>query len=297
MVPTDPATEEVDIPEPDLSMELHSLLIHNLIEMESELVKKETQEVARLSEASPQDIEAKLATVERMWAAEACTEVAFTLRSFAPDISKEKLATDLLSIIYSDSVVGHLASKTTAALRKALPRDQRRWAASDVDRHLIAVKSPLWRILVQSENALQTIASCGRAIVQDPGFPTLAGTAAGCCVVGGVGGGAAGAVSGGLAGAVVGVPAAFLTFGLSIPVGFVVGAGTGLCVGAAAGSSAGLVGGGLIGLSAYRHSELRAGAHMGWAKVNELAGSVRDHANLSASYVKTRLVGGTGGTA
>lgn len=89
---------------------------------------------------------------------------------------------------------------------------------------------------------------------------TAASAAVGATAVG-IGGGSAGLLIGGGAGVLVGVVPAFLTFGLSIPVCAIVGAGTGLCAGAGVGGAAGLVGGGAAGYGAYTlHKEARTGA-------------------------------------
>jgi hypothetical protein len=84
-----------------------------------------------------------------------------------------------------------------------------------------------------------------RSLVANPDARAAAAGAA----VGGSSGGAAGLVAGGLVGAVCAVPAAFFTFGLSIPVGAAVGAGSGFCVG----GSVGLVTGGTAGYKTYKN--------------------------------------------
>jgi len=62
---------------------------------------------------------------------------------------------------------------------------------------------------------------------------TSAGAAGGSVTVGAAGGGL-GLLAGGAVGAACAVPAAFFTFGLSIPVGIAIGAGSGLCIGSSA---------------------------------------------------------------
>eukprot|EP00933_Yihiella_yeosuensis_P020910 TRINITY_DN16681_c0_g1_i2.p1 TRINITY_DN16681_c0_g1~~TRINITY_DN16681_c0_g1_i2.p1 ORF type:complete len:383 (-),score=107.81 TRINITY_DN16681_c0_g1_i2:269-1417(-) len=71
--------------------------------------------------------------------------------------------------------------------------------------------------------------------------------AAGGGAAGGAGGGIIGGISGGAIGAAVGVIPALFTFGLSIPVGAVIGSGAGLLSGAVVGGTAGAVGGGAAG--------------------------------------------------
>jgi hypothetical protein len=77
--------------------------------------------------------------------------------------------------------------------------------------------------------------------------PSAQATAAGAIALGS-GAGATGLVAGGAMGAVCAVPAAFFTFGLSIPVGMAVGAGSGFCVG----GSIGLISGGAVGYKAHK---------------------------------------------
>merc|ERR1712151_296925 len=60
-----------------------------------------------------------------------------------------------------------------------------------------------------------------------------------------------GMVCGGVAGALVGLVPALFTFGLSIPIGAVVGGGAGLFLGGAAGTTVGFAGGGAVGLTGY----------------------------------------------
>jgi len=75
----------------------------------------------------------------------------------------------------------------------------------------------------------------------------------------GTAGAATGAVVGGATGALVGLVPALFTFGLSIPVGAVLGGGTGLCVGGAAGTSIGFAGGGTLGALGYTYRDAPAG--------------------------------------
>lgn len=75
-------------------------------------------------------------------------------------------------------------------------------------------------------------------------------------------------------------------------------------LGAAVGTTAGAVGGGAAGYGAYaKRDNIKAGAEQTLAKVSGCAEYVKGTALASAGYVKekasvvrTRLVGGTGGT-
>jgi len=91
------------------------------------------------------------------------------------------------------------------------------------------------------------------------GDKPVAASAMGGAVMLGAGGGAAGGVVGGIGGAIAGMPLAFFTFGLSIPIGAVVGGGAGTCIGAATGSAAGAVGGSVAGYGYGRRAEIKSG--------------------------------------
>jgi len=125
--------------------------------------------------------------------------------------------------------------------------------------------------------------SAMKAVVLDPEYEKTAGCAVGGALVFGTAGGAAATCAGAAMGAAVGVLPALFTFGLSIPVGAVVGGGMGMTIGGAAGGTAGLAAGGAS--YAYR---------------NEIASSVKNlysSAYNSVSSVKSRaqaLVGSTG---
>jgi len=128
--------------------------------------------------------------------------------------------------------------------------------------------------------------------------------ALGGAAAGGVSGGAAGLATGCVIGALCGVPAAFFTFGLSIPMGAAMGGATGLCAGAVTGGAVGLVGGGATARTVHKHSdEIKSGA----AGTLNKASGYKDLVSLKAKgytnsvaattmMVKTRIVGGTGAT-
>lgn len=132
---------------------------------------------------------------------------------------------------------------------------------------------------------------------------TAVGAASGAAALG-VTGGAAGMATGTVIGAAIGIVPAIITFGLSIPIGMAIGASTGLVLGTGVGGTAGALGGGAAGYGAYaKRSEIREGAQQTLAKVGDCAEFVKDKASASVGFVKqkaamvrTRLVGGTGGT-
>jgi len=112
---------------------------------------------------------------------------------------------------------------------------------------------------------------------------TIVGASVGSVVLGSASG-AIGSFCGAVAGATIGVIPALFTFGLSIPVGAVVGGATGLCAGATAGGSIGLVGGGACGYGSYTYKkELQEGATM----LLEILGSLTTRQQLKVDTCAT----------
>jgi len=113
--------------------------------------------------------------------------------------------------------------------------------------------------------------------------------AAGAVAVG-TSAGVTGLLAGGVVGAACALPAAFFTFGLSIPVGVAVGAGGGFCIG----GSAGIVAGGVGGYKAHREKEsIRKSISGAFMRAKER----KDKAVDSASNLRSCLVERIGGTA
>merc|ERR1740130_1299201 len=132
---------------------------------------------------------------------------------------------------------------------------------------------------------------------------TAVGAVGGAASVG-VSGGAAGLATGSVVDALCGVPAAFFTFGLSIPLGAAMGGATGLCAGAVTGGAVGLVGGGASARTVHKHSdEIKGGAASALNKasgykdmVSQKAKGCTNSVAATTMMMKTRIVGGTGGT-
>jgi len=105
---------------------------------------------------------------------------------------------------------------------------------------------------------------------------TAVGAGVGAATLG-TAGATCGVLAGGAVGVAVGLVPALFTFGLSIPIGALVGSGTGLCIGGAAGTAAGFAGGGAVGcagnklrswqLARFRCSRDCAHASVGSAQV------------------------------
>jgi len=120
----------------------------------------------------------------------------------------------------------------------------------------------------------------------------------------GVSGGAAGLATGSVIGAACGLPAAFFTFGLSIPIAAAVGGATGLCAGAVTGGAVGLVGGGATARTVHKHSDGIKGGAAGALNrasgyklyVSQKAKGYTDSVAETTMRMKSKLVGGTGST-
>lgn len=140
-----------------------------------------------------------------------------------------------------------------------------------------------------------------KRLAADPNARVTAASAMGGATVMGTGG----LVTGGALGAVCGLPLSLFTFGLSIPVGAVIGGGAGMC----AGATAGLVTGGAAGHKIHKEKDSIAdGLAAASAKVSDIKGvaaakasayksKVADSTAASAAYVRAKFAGGTGGTA
>merc|ERR1719499_2504603 len=98
-----------------------------------------------------------------------------------------------------------------------------------------------------------------REIAADQTIQVAAASGLGGAVVVGAGGAGAGLLTGGAIGGAIGILPALFTFGLSIPIGAVIGGTCGTVVGAATGGTVGATGGSAIGYFAYkRRADIRA---------------------------------------
>lgn len=127
-------------------------------------------------------------------------------------------------------------------------------------------------------------------LVSQKSFQTTAASAAAGGMTLGAGGAAAGSVAGGVAGAVAGLPLALFTFGLSIPVGAVVGGGTGLVLGTAAGAATGALGGGAAGYGVYqKRDDLTSVGKTALLKASGGADVVKGQLFTTVAYAKDRV--------
>jgi len=150
----------------------------------------------------------------------------------------------------------------------------------------------------RATHAVETTKARTADLASAKAVQVTAASAAGGAIAMGTSGAATGLFTGGAVGAAVGIVPAVFTFGLSIPVFAMVGSGCGLVAGTAVGGAAGLVGGGATGYGAYTKREAISGTvTRTMTKVDDCTQYAKEAASSSASYVRARLVGGTGGTA
>jgi len=170
--------------------------------------------------------------------------------------------------------------------------------------------TPVKSVATSTYTSVSTKASEVNAAVKDvaadPKARAAAAGAAGGAVALGSTGGAVGMVSGSIVGAAAGIVPAIFTFGLSIPIGAMIGGGAGLCVGTAVGGTTGLVAGGAAG---YKKDAIKSGSKKVLSQAGDCAQYAKDtagasrqlvlkHAQSSATYVRARvgILSGTGGT-
>jgi hypothetical protein len=110
-----------------------------------------------------------------------------------------------------------------------------------------ACKVAQTRVVYATEVTKAKAIEAGTTVRSLAANPDARAAAAGAVALG-ASGGATGFVAGGLVGAACAVPAAFFTFGLSLPVGAAIGASSGFCVG----GSVGLVSGGAAGYKIHK---------------------------------------------
>jgi len=149
------------------------------------------------------------------------------------------------------------------------------------------VNAKTTQVMDTTKSKAQDAAVATKDLVSQKSFQATAGGAAGGAVAMGAGAGATGLAAGGVVGAAAGLPLALFTFGLSIPVGAVIGAGSGLVIGAGVGVTAGGVAGGAAGYGAYQKKDEIAGAAKYVAgKAQEGADRVKGAAQSSVESVK-----------
>jgi len=289
--------EGSEVPEADLSMELQDQLKRALGEYQTQCTKREnsilTAEFSEKLGKTVSDIE----LLRDKFAEAAVQEIVTTLKSFDPDISKDKLSNDVQSILHADSVVGHLNSQFKGTLRKYVPRCRTEWFADDIEGHLAAKRSKLRLAKEKLCKVVSVVSTQVLTLAMDPTVRvTLLTGSSGALVVGACGG-VMGLTSGAAAGTLIGVVPALCTFGLSIPVGATVGGSLGSCAGAVAGATTGMLGAGSCGGLVYTYRvEIRGG--MLFIKDRGVAGVSKAKAKAleTSSYVRVTatdaLVGG-----
>mmetsp|Transcript_35313 Transcript_35313/g.82458 ORF Transcript_35313/g.82458 Transcript_35313/m.82458 type:complete len:502 (-) Transcript_35313:96-1601(-) len=132
-----------------------------------------------------------------------------------------------------------------------------------------AAETTAHRVHEMMDQTQQGIVRAGVTLLSHMAQPPVS-WAAGAGLALGTGAGATGLLAGGAAGAALGVVPAIFTFGLSIPVGGILGGGAGLCTGFVTGGIAGIFGGRAAGQCYVEH--------------------------FGKSTLNSYLLGGTGGT-
>jgi hypothetical protein len=117
-------------------------------------------------------------------------------------------------------------------------------------------------------------------LVKDPQFRTITISMAGGAVVLGSAGGAFGTASGIVLGTAAGAVPALFTFGLSLPIGAVVGGGAGLVVGTGSGAVAGGIGGAFAGFGGHKY---RVEINNGILTIRKKASMTHGQVKLAAS--------------
>lgn len=246
--------ESPEVPEADLSMEVQAQLRGCLAGHQCCCAKDETK---IMRQEWPDDVGRTVSEIER--AREKYSEIAIMemvriLQTFDPDISKDKLSSEIHSILHADSVVGHLNSQFKGSLRKYVPRDRKEWLVEDIERHMAAKRSQLRKLKERLRRALTLIKAQGVTLASDPTACIVLLSGGGGAVIMGACGSVLGLSGGTATGALMGLAPAPLTFGLSVPIGAAVGGSVGACTGTVIGTTSGFfsgsIGGGLV--YAYR---------------------------------------------
>lgn len=156
--------------------------------------------------------------------------------------------------------VGGAAAGGTVAYYRIEIRDTANGAVARLDypydrlvrQPVLKVKSASKCVCDQTRASADYTQKCAQAFVSSRCTQvTVASAAVGAAALG-TAGATGGALAGGAAGMAIGLVPALFTFGLSIPVGAVIGGGIGLCGGAATGGCAGLAGGASLGYGGYK---------------------------------------------
>lgn len=130
----------------------------------------------------------------------------------------------------------------------AFPEDQEDLMKARLKRKCNQLKTSYDHITAMYRNIEDNV----KITASRPDVKASAACAAGGAAVLGASGGLMGLTTGAGFGAAVGIIPAIFTFGLSIPIGAMIGGGTGLCVGTTVGGGVGFIGGGAVGFCGYR---------------------------------------------
>jgi len=179
-------------------------------------------------------------------ALDAVLKMIVVLRSFYPDITRERLTANIHDAVHSDAIVGHVDEYLKDRLRALVPRDRCEWYADDIETHIGAASGFCGNRAFQAWRKATTF-------VQKPMVKAIVLSASGGAITLGAAGGATGLTVGTTFGAVVGVVPALFTCFLSIPVCAAAGGAVGACMGMLTGAGTGLIGGGALGGLGYKY--------------------------------------------
>lgn len=276
----------LEVPEPDLSMEVQDQPRSSLSEIEVTLFSALDEE---------QETPVPGAASSRTFASSAVGGIFRMLRKVNHQVTREALSDSIHGMVHSEALVGHISKRSHEALHKFIPCDRAAWLAHDIEGHAATVSQRLSLLRASLVRTLYLARIKSLELVTDRGTHMVMLSAGGGAVVAGCTGGVVGTCGGAVAGTIAGVVPSFLTLGLSIPAGTVVGGGAGGCLGAAAGTLSGLVGGGVA--CRYR-SEIRDGAVnvkvkivLAKARAGEKVQEIQTVANSFTDSAKVRAVG------
>lgn len=227
------AETPIQIPEPDLSMEVLALLKRSFSEMEFRF----TQEEAAAAKFAP--AEEALQAVRFKYACGAVAIVVSTLRSCNPEFSNEELMEQIWSVVHSESVIGHLGRPFKSSLRDNLSHKSENWLTLEVEKHI--------KISRRGDEQLPD-PHLWFTIMQSPIVQRYVVSSFGCIMLLSIIGCTCGFAFGASLGAAFGASLVGFTFGFSLPIGLLVGGICGACTGLAAGTIAGFFLGILAGI-------------------------------------------------
>lgn len=251
-----------------MSMELQERLKQDMIvrceEVKKAVAESAAQRIQNWSPAENGESEDAEDSVVRAHAEDAAAGLVIFLKEFHGELSPEQLSQHVRDIIHSDELVGREDTAFRRMLRAVVPAERADWLADDVEKHISLVRKQSGSVatraiaiakqqLARTQTAATHLMTRSSVIVKEPRLHAASLSAAAGAIALGAVGGAVGAGSGAGLGLATGVVGAPFSFGLTLPLGGVVGGGVGLCAGAAVGGGTGAVVAGTTGYAAYTY--------------------------------------------